>query len=96
MRIKSFNEALRIARSAGEDAANRRARKAGRKTWSEADLAYATRETERILAGLGFDVAGWVAMAGLARNEPPAEPDRRAKAKGRPRRAPVQLTFSFA
>ena len=95
MRIRSFKEALRIARSAGEDAANRRARKAGRKTWSEADLAYATRETERILAGLGFDVAGWVAMAGLARNEPD-EPAPPGKGKRRPRRAPVQLTFSFA
>ncbi|MGE5266861.1 MAG: hypothetical protein ACM3L9_05780 [Deltaproteobacteria bacterium] len=71
------------------------ARKAGRKTWSEADLAYATRETERILAALGFDVAGWVAMAGLARNEP-AEPTPRAKSKRRPHHAPVQLTFSFA
>lgn len=95
MRIRSFKEALRIARSAGEDAANRRARKAGRKTWSEADLAYATRETERILADLGFDAAGWVAMAGLARNEPD-EPAPRAKGKRRPRKAPVQLSFSFA
>jgi hypothetical protein len=96
VRIRSFNEALRIARSAGEDAANRRARKAGRKTWSEADLAYAASETERILASLGFDVAGWAAMAGLARNEPPDEPAPRAKGKRRSRRAPVQLSFSFA
>lgn len=94
MRIKSYNEAVRLARSAGEDAANRRMRKAGRKAWSAADHDHAARVTEGLLAALGFDVAGWAATAGLGRNEPDAPPARKG-AKRRSRQAPVQLSFTF-
>ena len=94
MRIKSYNEAVRLARSAGEDAANRRARKAGRKAWSDADRNHAAEVTERILTDLGFDIASWIATAGLPRNEPPESA--RKKAKRRTGKAPVQLTFAFA
>ena len=95
MRIKTYNEAVRLARCAGEDAANRRMRKAGRKAWSAADYDHAVRETERILVGLGFDVVGWAATAGLQRNEPD-EPKARKKPKRRSIPTPVQLSFSFA
>lgn len=94
MRIKSYSEAVRLARSAGEDAANRRARKAGRKEWSATDHTHAARVTESILADLGFDITGWVAMAGMPRNEPP-EPKAAGKRKRRAKSAPVQLQFAF-
>jgi hypothetical protein len=94
VRIKSYSEAVRLARSAGEDAANRQARKVGRKEWSETDRDHAASVTESILFDLGFDIAGWVSMAGVPRNEPPSpkpvrKPRRRANA------APVQLNFAF-
>ena len=95
MRVKSYNEAVRLARCAGEDAANRRMRKAGRKAWSAADHDHAARLTETILVDLGFDIAGWTAIAGLKRNEP-EEPPARRKAKRRSKQAPVQLSFAFA
>lgn len=95
MRVKSYKEAVRLARCAGEDAANRRMRKAGRKAWSAADHEDAVRVTERILVDLGFDVAGWAAIAGLRRNEPD-EPPARRKTKRRAKQAPVQLSFAFA
>jgi len=95
VRVKSYNEAVRLARSAGEDAANRRVRKAGRKAWSEADHAHAARVSNTLLADLGFDVEGWITLAGVPRNEP-EEPAKRKKAR-RPRRPePVQLAFAFA
>lgn len=94
MRIKSYNEAVRLARCAGEDAANRRARKAGRKSWSAADHDHAVRVTEGILSDLGFDVVGWSATAGMPRNEPP-EPPKRRNPKRRNNPAPVQLSFAF-
>ena len=94
MRVKSYNEAVRLARCAGEDAANRRARKAGRKAWSEADHAYAARVTASILCDLGFDVVKWAVTAGLPRNEPD-EPTPRKKAKRRAKQVPVQLSFAF-
>ena len=94
MRVKSYNEAVHLARCAGEDAANRRMRKAGRKAWSAADHEHAVRVTEGILVDLGFDVTGWLATAGLRRNEPD-EPPARRKAKRRPTQAPVQLSFAF-
>jgi hypothetical protein len=70
-------------------------RKAGRKAWSAADHDHAAKITEAILVDLGFDVLGWVAMAGAPRNEPhefkaSRRPKRRSKA------APVQLRFAFA
>lgn len=95
MRVKSYNEAVRLARCAGEDAANRRARKAGRKAWSEADHHHAASVTEGILTDLGFDIAGWLATAGLPRNEP-EEPPAKKRSKRRSRQAPVQLSFAFA
>lgn len=58
MRVKSYSEAVRLAVCAGEDAANRRMRKAGRKAWSRSDFDHAARVTQGVLADLGFDVAG--------------------------------------
>lgn len=95
MRIKSYSDAVRLARCAGEDAANRRMRKAGRKAWSAADHDHAVQVTEGILVDLGFDVPGWLATAGLRRNLPD-EPPVRKKTKRRSRQAPVQLDFAFA
>ncbi len=94
MRVKSYKEAVQLARCAGEDAANRRMRKAGRKAWSAGDHEDAVRVTEKLLSDLGFDVSGWSAIAGLKRNEP-EEPSPRKK-KRRAKQAPVQLSFSFA
>ena len=84
-----------MARCAGEDAANRRMRNAGRKAWSPADHQHAIRVTEGILVKLGFDITGWVAGAGLPRNEPD-EPKAKRKPKRRKSAIPVQLTFAFA
>ncbi len=95
MRVKSYTEAVRLARSAGEDAANRRVRKAGRKAWSENDHEHAARVTNKLLADLGFDVEGWVSLAGVPRNEP-EEPIKRKKARRKRQTEPVQLTFAFA
>jgi hypothetical protein len=93
VRVKTYNEAVRLARSAGEDAANRRMRKAGRRTWSENDHAHAARVTNVLLADLGFDVEGWIALAGVPRNEH-VEPIKRKKTRRR-RVEPIQLTFAF-
>lgn len=95
MRVRSYKEAVRLARCAGEDAANRRMRKAGRKAWSAADHDDAAGITEKILIDLGFDIAGWVAMGGVPRNEPPESKASR-KRKRRSRAAPVQLSLAFA
>ena len=94
MRVQSYDEALKYARCAGEDAANKRMRKAGRTAWSEADHAHAVRETERVLVGLGYDVARWAATAGVPQNEPD-EPVTRRKPKRRSNATPVQLSFAF-
>lgn len=96
MRVKSYTEAVRLARSAGEDAANRRVRKSGREAWSESDHAHATRVTNKLLVDLGFDIEGWVALAGVPRNEPdePVKPAKKTRRKRVPE--PVQLTFAFA
>jgi hypothetical protein len=95
VRVKSYKEAVQLARCAGEDAANRRMRKAGRNAWSAADHDHAAGLTENILADLGFDTAGWVAMAGVPRNEPP-EPKATRKPRRRPKAVAVQLSFAFA
>jgi hypothetical protein len=95
VRVRTYKEAVQLARCAGEDAANRRMRKAGRKAWSETDHAYAVRETERILNGLGFDVSRWAATAGFPRNEP-EEPKKTRKAKRGASVVPTQLAFAFA
>jgi hypothetical protein len=94
VRVKSYNEAVRLARSAGEDAANRRLRKAGRKAWSEADHEHAARVTNKLLADLGFDIEGWITLAGVPRNEPD-EPIKPKKARRQRRPEPVQLAFAF-
>ena len=94
MRVKSYKEAVRLATVAGEDAANRRARKAGRKVWSAADFDHAARVTEGILTGLGFDVAGWSATAGIKRNEP-EETTVHKKSKRRSTQLAVQLSLPF-
>ena len=95
MRVKTYKQAVQLARCAGEDAANRRVRKAGRKAWSEADHDHALRVTEKLLVDLGFDVPGWVATAGFPRNEPD-EPKTVRKSKRRSNDVPVQLSFAFA
>ena len=95
MRVKTYKQAVQLARCAGEDAANRRMHKAGRKAWSEADHDHALRVTEKLLVDLGFDVPGWVATAGFPRNEPD-EPKTVRKSKRRSNDVPVQLSFAFA
>ncbi len=95
MRVGSYKEAVRLARCAGEDAANRRMRKAGRKAWSAADHDHAALVTNRLLADLGFDVEGWIALGGMPRNEP-EPPAKQKKARRRRPKEPVQLSFAFA
>lgn len=95
MRVKTYIEAVRIANSAGLDAAKRRMRKAGRKAMSAADYDHAARVTEAVLTDLGFDIVGWLALAGVPRNEPP-EPKPARKPKRRSRAEPAQLSFAFA
>jgi hypothetical protein len=70
-------------------------RKAGRKAWTANDHAHAIRVTERLLEDLGFGVTGWMAMAGVPRNEPD-DPPARKKSKRRSKQAPIQLAFAFA
>jgi hypothetical protein len=99
VRVKSYTEALRLARVAGEDAANRRMRKAGRKAWSDADFDHAATVTNGILTDLGFEIGTWVALAGLRRNDPdePIQPKRKS-GRRRSQKAsdePVQLSFAF-
>ena len=55
--VRSYRQALRIARSAGEDAANRRMRKAGRRFWTAADYDHAVDVMNRVLGQLGYDLA---------------------------------------
>jgi hypothetical protein len=95
VRVKSYTEAVRFANSAGLDAAKRRMRKAGRKALSTADYDHAALVTTTFLADLGFDVEGWITLAGVPRNEPD-EPIKRKKARRPRRREPVQLAFAFA
>lgn len=95
MRVTSYSEALKFARAAGEDAAKRRMRKAGRAVMSSADFDHAVEVMERMLFDLGYDTQGWISLAGVPRNEP--EPPVRPKRQRR-RRAPqpIQLSFAFA
>ena len=62
--VRSYSEALRIARAAGADAANRRMRKAGRHRWTAADYDHAVNVMHRVLEQLGYMVAGEVRLAG--------------------------------
>lgn len=102
MRLKSYEQAVQVANAAGMDAANKRMRKAGRKVWTEADYAHAVAVSQKFLTDLGYDIYGWMAMAGVPRNEPEAPPTPKGKRKSRPKssrrsgHAPVQLSFSFA
>jgi hypothetical protein len=57
MVIRSYRQALRVARSAGEDAANRRMRKAGRRRWTLADYDHAVSVMSRVLDQLGYGPA---------------------------------------
>lgn len=95
MRVKSYTEAVRLANSAGLDAAKRRMRKAGRAAMSAADHDHAAQVTTKLLYDLGFDVEGWIALAGVPRNEP-EEPIRKKKTRRTRRPEPVQLSFAFA
>jgi ribosomal protein L2 len=57
MIIRSYRQALGVARSAGEDAANRRMRKAGRRRWTLADYDHAVSVMNRVLDQLGYGPA---------------------------------------
>jgi hypothetical protein len=61
--IRSYRQALRIARSAGEDAANRRMRKAGRRCWTAADYDCAVNVMNHVLGQLGYGLAAEVRLA---------------------------------
>jgi hypothetical protein len=61
--VRSYGEALRIARSAGEDAANRRMRKACRRRWTRADYNHAVDVMNRVLGQLGYDLASEMRLA---------------------------------
>jgi hypothetical protein len=61
--IRSYREALGIARSAGEDAANRRMRKAGRRSWTAADYDHAVDVMHHVLAQLGYDLTADMTLA---------------------------------
>jgi ribosomal protein L2 len=55
--VRSYRQALWIARSAGEDAANRRMRKAGRRRWTAADYDHAVTVMNHVLGQLGYGLA---------------------------------------
>jgi len=63
MIIRSYRQALRVARSAGEDAANRRMRKAGRRGWTAVDYDYAVNVMNRVLGQLGYGLAAEMRLA---------------------------------
>ena len=96
MRIGSSIEAVRFANSAGLDAAKRRMRSAGRKVMSAADYNHGASVTQKFMVDLGYDIPGWIAMAGVPRNEPPPPPKSKRKPKRVIKSEPVQLHFAFA
>jgi ribosomal protein L2 len=63
MIIRSYRQALCIARSAGEDAANRRMRKAGRRRWTSADYDYAVNVMNHVLGQLGYGLTAEMRLA---------------------------------
>jgi hypothetical protein len=83
------------ARAAGEDAAKRRMRKAGRTEMSARDYDHAVAVMEKMLFDLGYDTQGWIALAGAPRNEPEPPPKPKRTRRSR-RKEPVQLAFAFA
>lgn len=94
MQVKTYKEAVRLANSAGLDAAKRRMKKAGRKAMSAADFDHAADVTTKVLTDLGFDIQGWIAMAGVTRNEP-EPPARGAKRRKPAAKKAEQLSFGF-
>lgn len=50
--VASYADALRIARAAGADAANKRMRSEGRTSWDEADYVLACKTTVDLMAKL--------------------------------------------
>jgi hypothetical protein len=94
LRVKSYTEAVQLANMAGIDASKKRMRNAGRTVMSWEDRNHGADVTFRILKDLGYDVASWLAQAGLPRNEPePPKPVR--KPRRRKGDQPVQLAFAF-
>jgi hypothetical protein len=63
MIIRSYRQALRMARSAGEDAANRRMRKAGRRRWTAGDYDHAIDVMNEVLGRLGYGPAAEMPLA---------------------------------
>jgi hypothetical protein len=61
--VQSYRQALRIARSAGEDVANRRMRKAGRRGWTAADYDCAVNVMNHVLEQLGYGLAAEMRLA---------------------------------
>ena len=53
-RIETFRDALAIARAAGRDEGNRRARRDGRDVWNAADHDHAVATFHRVIRLLGF------------------------------------------
>lgn len=100
MRVTTYTEAVRLANSAGLDAARRRMRKAGRNVMSEADFDHAATVANTFLTELGFEIDAWINLAGVRRNEPEEPPPPKRPARRRRRRTavnePVQLAFAFA
>jgi hypothetical protein len=58
VRIETFREAYRVAHAAGWDAADRRARRAGRSAWNDDDRSHAVAEFRRVIRQLGFGDGG--------------------------------------
>ena len=79
MVIRGFRDAVRFASVAGEDAANKRMRKAGRRKWSAADFDHAVAIAQRFLADLGY---GSIFETGSADVRLMAAKVKRAKANG--------------
>ena len=63
MIVRSYRQAVRIARSAGEDAANRCMRKAGRRRWTVADYDHAVNVMNHVLAQLGYGLTADTRLA---------------------------------
>lgn len=95
MRVKSYQEAVRLANAAGMDAANRRMKKAGRTAWSTADRNHCCEVVEEILVSVGYDVRNWNALAGVPRNEPEPPPARKKSKRRSKQPEPMQLSFAL-
>lgn len=58
--LRTYAEALRIARAAGTDAGNRRMQREGRDRWNDADWDHAAEVTNGILLDTGWLADGEV------------------------------------